>query len=223
MQVVEEAGETAAIHPDGVVDFVPERPVEMAGRNAEIAADIDDDGADGAAAHFGGDLLLGGQAGETRAVGGIGWLGLGLGVGWRDRPRGAWRACGGQADGRRLEVLAASGMPAQPGLQRRGATQATGDAGENNAEIGGAEGTGELNEAWDGGVLLNRFSDLPAVVDQSADEAEDAADRTGDVTAGPVSIGSCGRGGGLGRGRHERNKNTNEGLLSRKENLGTQF
>src|SRR5689334_6129917 len=47
VQVVEEAGETAAIHPDGVVDFVPERPVEMAGRNAEIAADIDDDGADG--------------------------------------------------------------------------------------------------------------------------------------------------------------------------------
>ncbi len=80
VQVVEEAGETAAIHPDGVVDFVPERPVEMAGRNAEIAADIDDDGADGAAAHHRvepggkpcGDLLLGGQARETRAVGGIG-------------------------------------------------------------------------------------------------------------------------------------------------------
>jgi hypothetical protein len=107
-------------------------------------------------------------------------------------------------------------MAAQPGLQRRGATQATGDAGEDDAEIGGAERSGELHEAWDGSALLNRFSELPAVVDQSADEAEDAADRTGDVTAGPVSIGSCGRGGGLGRGRHERNKNTKEGLSSRK-------
>jgi hypothetical protein len=31
-----------------------------------------------------------------------------------------------------------------------------------------------------------------------------------------VRTGSCGRGGGLGRGRHERNKNTKEGLSSRK-------
>jgi hypothetical protein len=42
---------------------------------------------------------------------------------------------------------------------------------------------------------------LPAVVDQSADEAEDAADGTGDVRVGPVRPGSCGRGGGLGRAR----------------------
>ena len=49
----------------------------MAGRNAEIAADIDNDGADGAAAHSGGDFLLGGQARETRAS----WDGLaGLGA-----------------------------------------------------------------------------------------------------------------------------------------------
>ncbi len=76
-------------------------------------------------------------------------------------------------------------MPAQPGLQRRGATQATGDAGEDDAEIGGAEGSGELNEAWGGGALLNRAGELPAVVDQFADEAEDAADGAGDVRVGP--------------------------------------
>jgi len=67
-------------------------------------------------------------------------------------------------------------MPAQPGLQRRGATQATGDAGEDDAEIGSAEGSGELNEAWSGSAALNRVGELPAVVDQFADEAEDAAD-----------------------------------------------
>ena len=48
-----------------------------AGRDAEIAADIDDDGADGAAAHLLGDFLLGGQACETRVLGGIGGLGSG--------------------------------------------------------------------------------------------------------------------------------------------------
>jgi hypothetical protein len=30
-----------------VADFVPERPIEVTGRDAEIAADIDDDSADG--------------------------------------------------------------------------------------------------------------------------------------------------------------------------------
>jgi hypothetical protein len=70
-------------------------------------------------------------------------------------------------------------MAAQPGLQRRGATQATGDAGEDDAEIGGAERSGELHEAWDGSALLNRVGELPAVVDQFADEAEDATDAAG--------------------------------------------
>jgi hypothetical protein len=110
-------------------------------------------------------------------------------------------------------------MPAQPGLQRRGATQATGDAGEDDSEIGSAEGSGELNEAWGGGAALNRLGELPAVVDQFADEAKDAVDGTGYARAGPVRIGSCGRGGSLGRGRHERNRNTSEALLSRKEYL----
>jgi hypothetical protein len=79
-QVAEEAGEVSAIHHDGVVDLVPERPVEMAGRDAEVPADIDDDGADGAAAHLGGDFRFRGQARETRVLGVVGGLGFGLGV-----------------------------------------------------------------------------------------------------------------------------------------------
>ena len=65
-QVVEEADAAAAIHDDGDVDFVPEPSFEVAGRDAEIAADIDDDGADGPAAHLLGDFFLGGEACETR-------------------------------------------------------------------------------------------------------------------------------------------------------------
>ena len=95
-----------------MVDFVPERPVEVAGRDAEIAADIDDDGADRAAAHLRGDFLLRGEARETRV---LGWSALGFGPGVRRRelPCGAWRAYGGQADGRRR---------AGPGRVRRGGT-----------------------------------------------------------------------------------------------------
>ena len=95
VQVREEAGEAAAIHNDGVADLVPERPVEIAGRDAEVSADIDDDGAHGAAAHLGGDLLFRGEVRETWVFGGVRWLG----VGRCDLPHGARPACDGQAIG----------------------------------------------------------------------------------------------------------------------------
>jgi hypothetical protein len=47
-----------------VAEFVPERPVAVAGPDAEVAADVDDDGADRAATHFVGDLLFRGEARE---------------------------------------------------------------------------------------------------------------------------------------------------------------
>ena len=61
--------------------------------------------------------------------------------------------------------------------------QATGDAGEDDGEVGGAEWFGEEGEAWGGGALLDRGRELLAVVDQFADEAEDAVEAAG-----------CGRG-----------------------------
>jgi len=76
MQVAEEAGEAAAIGDDGVAEFVPECPVELAGCNAEIMADIDDDGADRSATHLGGDLFLRGEAREAGVLGGVGGLGV---------------------------------------------------------------------------------------------------------------------------------------------------
>ena len=96
---------------------------------------------------------------------------------------------------------------AERGFEGRGATQAVGDAGEDDGEVGGAEGSGEEREAWGGGALLNRAGELLAVVDQFADEAEDAAEAAGYGCGGPGRIGVCGWGGGLGGGGHERNKN----------------
>ena len=84
-RVVEEPGKAAAIPHDGKADFVPEGPIEKAGRNAEFMADIDDNGADRPATHFGGDLRLGGQAREPRVLG----VGLRLGIRRRDPPRNA--------------------------------------------------------------------------------------------------------------------------------------
>ena len=97
VQGAEEAGEVAAIGDDGVGEFVPECPVELAGRDAEVAADVDDDGADRAAADLGGDFRFGGEAGEAGVLGGGGGLGFGLGV-----RRCDWRAGrGAAAAGRR--------------------------------------------------------------------------------------------------------------------------
>ncbi len=99
-QISKKAGEASAIDDDGQVEFVPECPVELAGRDAEIAADIGDDGADRAATHLGGDFVGRGEARETRVLGVVGALGFGLG-GWRrDLPCGAWPTDGGEAHGR---------------------------------------------------------------------------------------------------------------------------
>ena len=80
VQVPEETGEASAIGDDGMAEFVPECPVELAGRDAEVTADVDDDGTDRAATHLGGDFRFRGQAREARVLGVVGGLGFGLGV-----------------------------------------------------------------------------------------------------------------------------------------------
>jgi hypothetical protein len=118
----EEAVEVAAKLDDGRPDFVPECLVEIGGRDAEITADIGDDLADRPLPHLGGDFLLCRQAREKRVRGRVGGPAFGLGIPRRGRPCGAWPTRGGQADGRRREVLAAGGELAKRGFQRRGAT-----------------------------------------------------------------------------------------------------
>ena len=51
----------AAVFVDGKVQFAPQR---MAARDAEIAADVGEDGTDPLTADLGGDLLGGGEGGE---------------------------------------------------------------------------------------------------------------------------------------------------------------
>ena len=97
----------------------------MAGRNAEIAADVGDDGADWPTTHLFGDFLLGGEAREAWVFGVVG----GFDVRWRRLLRcSAWRAYGRQADGRYRQIPAAGSALAELGFQHRGATQAAGDA-----------------------------------------------------------------------------------------------
>jgi hypothetical protein len=54
-QAAEEAGKASAIDDDGMSEFIPECPVDLAGCDAQVTADIGDDGADRAPTHLGGD------------------------------------------------------------------------------------------------------------------------------------------------------------------------
>ncbi len=109
------------------VKFVPRHAIHLSRHDAEIEADVDEDGADRAAAVLGDDFLGRGQTGKGRILG-------------RPGGRGGVRlAFGGQAEGQRLEVPAAAGALAEPGFERGGAEQAACDAGEDQREIGGAE------------------------------------------------------------------------------------
>ena len=63
-----QVGVAAALPDDGVLQFTPQL---VAGQDAEIAADVGDDGADRLAADFRGDLLRGGQVCEA----GVGFAG----------------------------------------------------------------------------------------------------------------------------------------------------
>jgi hypothetical protein len=72
-------GQVAAVAEDDGAQVPPQR---MGRHDAEIAADVGDDGADRPATDLGGDLFLRGQASEARVLGRIG----GLGVRWR-RPQ----------------------------------------------------------------------------------------------------------------------------------------
>src|SRR5215472_11442597 len=210
VQVHEPAYEAAAIHGDGPPDFVPECPVEMAGRDTEIEADIDDDRADRPAAHLGGDFLFRGQACETRVLGVVGGLKFGLSVRRRGLPCRARPTRSGQADGRRREVPAACGALAQLGFQGRGATQTSGDASEDDREIGGAEGFGEVVKARGGGALLHSGDELFPVVDQFADQADDAAESGRHAGARRIGAVLDGRGWGGGRVGHEWKESTRQ-------------
>ena len=97
--------------------------------------------------------------------------------------------------------------------------QASGDAGENLRDVDGAEVSRDIGKVGGGGALLQRAGELAAVVDQGAEDGEEAGGADGDVggdgwpiLVGIGGVGWCGGGGWRG---HERNKNIGDGAVSR--------
>ena len=137
-------------------------------------------------------------------------VGSGSGSGWGSGGRGgaAWRSAGGlpaagirEGDGVRSLPRAARWLC---GFEGGGATQAAGDAGDDERNVGGAEGFGEEPEIRGGGALMGCGGELLAEVDQPADEEEDAVEGGGYGWGVPGWIGVGGRGRGVGGGGHER-------------------
>ncbi len=99
-----------------------------------------------------------------------------------------------------------------PRLERAGEMQAAGDAREDQREIGGAEaGFGE--DRVGGGALADGGGEFAAVVDQLADQGEQAAAAAG--------LGRWGWDWGFGHGGHEHNKNTSGPRMSRIYSAGS--
>ena len=161
--VAQQPGEAAAELAHRLLHVPPQW---MARQDAEVAVDIGNDGADGPAADQGGDLLGRGQVGETR-IGSLGWRGGG-------RP-GLGR---GSGCARPWSLVQPGGAAEHSRLKRLGEVQAAGDAREDHRKIGGAEaGSGE--DGIGGDALADRGCECRAVVDQLADEGEQAAGAAG--------------------------------------------
>jgi hypothetical protein len=194
--VGDQTGVAAVVRDQDVLKFTPQR---MGRQDAEVAADIGNDCADGPAADLGGDLFRCGQAGET---------GVDL-VGARRRLTGSGSRAGGRDAGglwRRIETGSVAG---DSRFERGGAVEAAGDAREDQCQIGCAKGALDKGGVGDG-APPDRAGEFLAVIDQLVEEAEKAA-----AAGGFVRDGRLGCVGGGGRGGHERNKNTSVGRMSR--------
>ena len=168
------AAPIAAVLVDGAVQFAPQR---MGRVDAEVAADVGEDGADGLTAHLGGDLVWCGQLREM----GIYVGGLDLGLGRRRRlgiapERAARRApvrCRGFGLGFGVE---AAGGAADLILEEAGALQALCDAREDDGDVTDAEIADQVGRVGGGGgALAESVGEVLAIVDEPADEAEQAA------------------------------------------------
>ena len=185
--VLHQVGQVAVVANDEMAQLPPQRMVR---RDAEVAADVGDDGADRTATDLVGDLLGRGyrrvRPGDKGRGGGFGGPGGGAG-GWRS-------AVGGSAWRRGLGVQF-GGCADDPGFERLGTEKAAGDAREDQSDVAGAERVL---------VVAERGGELPAVVDELADEADEPAGTAG-------FGGGCG---GLGGG-HEQTRNIDRRPVSR--------
>ncbi len=161
------------------------------------------------------------SVGRRARRGSSGWL-AGWSSGWALGGAGCGEARGPRAAGRRM----GAGVRFWPLAARRQSAASRAAARRRPlairarmaAEIGSAEGSGEQGEVWGGGALLDRAGDLPAVVDQFADEAEDAAEGGGHGSVDQGRIGVRGRGRRLDSRGHEQDKNI-EGVSRSRKNF----
>jgi len=146
----QEGDQIAAVVDDVAAQLDPGHTIQLLRLDAEITADIGENGGDGAAAVPGGDFLEGGRTVDERAPSrGVPW------GGWSGGARLAWRWRPGA--GTLLHVLAAAGAVAESFLERGGAEQAARDAGEDQRETAGVESQGdevEVGEEMGGGRVL---------------------------------------------------------------------
>jgi len=164
-----------AVQDEGEAQLGLRRMIHLRGHDAEIEADVDQDGADRAAAVLGDDFLGRGQEVEV-------WILDQPPERYEGRFGVALFAFCGLADGCRPEVPAAGVAPAEQRFEGCGAEQPAGDAGEDQREIGGAEDADDEGEAGEemgvGGVLTQGVGESLAVCDERADQAEDLAGGT---------------------------------------------
>ena len=156
--VLHQIGHAAAVADDDDVQFLPQR---MARHDAEIAADVGDHGADRATADH--RVKPGGMPRRRSARA---WAcRRGRSPRWAARWRRGQAAVRGSAR-RRGPGVDPGGVAGDPGFECLGTEQAEGDARENSRDIAGAERMG---------VAAEPGGELPAVVDERMDEADEAA------------------------------------------------
>jgi hypothetical protein len=189
--VGQERGGIAAVKGDGETQFVPYGMIHQAGYDGEIKAYIQEDGADRAILVRGGNfrvhfegVILGRPARRDGPTGGAR-------TAWAERAGPNHSSPGSiirQGEGAKGEDALA-----QPGLERGGAEQATGDDDDDQGGIGGAENCREEGVPGEiiGVVFLAQLLDeVPAVGDQGAEEVEDLAGGDGVRARGPGPMGT---------------------------------
>ena len=220
---------------DSEAKFVPGGGIHLLGHDAEIAADVEEDGADRTVSVLGDDFGVHLLLGRGRTVEGL----IAGRPTRRDGPYGGVPLARGRApDGSPAEPPPPSPLPqgegekcagrseavAEPGLERGDAEQAANDEDGDQRGIGGAEDAG--GEGIPGEIIgvvfpAQGFDEVSTVGEESAKETEDVADARG-VEArghGPIGIGfdGCGRwcGCGVGHRRHiAQNVNPEQGFFS---------
>ena len=201
-----ERGGVGAVEGDGAAKFVPGGGVHPGGDNAEIDADVEEDGADLAVAVLGCDLgvhlLLGG--------GGVEGVITGRPARWDgppfSDPRPAWAGADRPVDPcRGLVLLHVEGKEgsalAEPCPEGGEAEQAANHVNGGQRGIGGVEDPGEGGKPGEklGVVFLTQCPDeVPAVGEESLEEAENSGGGGGIEAGGhgPKGTGLDGRGWG---------------------------